>query len=318
MQPPDPAARPQRLPTLVLFLVPTAIWGTTWLVIKFQLGRVAPEASVAWRFALASALLLAWCALRRLRLPRGWRHHLGLLALGVLLFGLNYVLTYRAEIALTSGLVAVLFATMVFWNLLGARLAFGTPAPGGVVLGAAIGLGGLLLLFWPELTGLRADAALLAGVGYAVAGTLVASAGNLVSQRVFAGGAPVVPGTGVAMGYAALLLIGWCLATGVPLGFDARPAYLLSLAYLSVFGSVVAFVTYLTLLQRIGAGRAGYTTAVIPAVAMVASTLFEDYRWSASAAAGLGLVLGGTALVLRAKARPAAPAPRGPAGARAG
>ncbi|MCM2333748.1 MAG: EamA family transporter [Anaeromyxobacteraceae bacterium] len=306
--PPAAPAHPVTGSTLFLFLVPTGIWGTTWLVIKFQLGQVAPEASVAWRFALASGLILAWCAARGVALPRGWRQHLRLVALGVLLFGLNYVLTYRAETSLTSGLVAVLFATMVFWNLLGARLAFGTPAPGGVVLGAVIGLAGLLLLFWPELAGLRADDRLLAGVGYAVAGTLVASAGNLVSQRVFAGGVPVVPGTGVAMGYATLLLLGWCLATGVPLTFDARPAYLLSLAYLAVLGSIVAFVTYLTLLQRIGAGRAGYTTAVIPVVAMLASTLFEQYRWSASAVAGLGLVLAGTVLVLRAKARAAAPA----------
>lgn len=306
---PDAApARPLTGSTLVLFLVPTAIWGTTWLVIKFQLGRVAPEASVAWRFALASGLLLAWCAVRGVALPRGWRQHLGLVALGVLLFGLNYVLTYRAETTLTSGLVAVLFATMVFWNLLGARLFFGAPAPGGVVLGAVTGLGGLLLLFWPELAGLEADHRLLVGVAYAAGGTVVASAGNLVSQRVFAGGVPVVPGTGVAMGYAALLLLGWCLVTGVPLTFDPSPAYVLSLAYLAVLGSIVAFVTYLTLLQRVGAGRAGYTTAVIPVVAMLASTLFEQYRWSGSAVAGLGLVLAGTVLVLRAKARAAAPA----------
>ncbi len=308
--PPAAPARPVTGSTLVLFLVPTAIWGTTWLVIKFQLGLVAPEASVAWRFTLASGLILGWCGVRGVALPRGWRQHLRLVALGVLLFGLNYVLTYRAETSLTSGLVAVLFATMVFWNLLGARLFFGAPAPGGVVLGAAFGLAGLLLLFWPELAGLRADHRLLAGVGYAVAGTLVASAGNLVSQRAFADGVPVLPGTGVAMGYAALLLLGWCLATGVPLTFDPRPAYVLSLAYLAVLGSVVAFVTYLTLLQRIGAGRAGYTTAVIPVVAMLASTLFERYRWTASAAAGLGLVLAGTVLVLRARERAAAPAPR--------
>lgn len=305
---PAAATRPMTGTTLVLFLVPTAIWGTTWLVIKFQLGQVAPEASVAWRFALASALLLGWCAARGVALPRGWRNHLWLVALGFLLFGLNYVLTYRAEASLTSGLVAVLFATMVFWNLLGARLLFGTPAPRAVVAGALLGLAGLILVFWPELAGLRADERLLTGVAYAAAGTVVASAGNLVSQRVFAGGVPVVPGTALAMGYAALLLLGWCLATGVPLTFDASAPYVLSLLYLAVLGSIAAFLTYLTLLQRIGAGRAGYTTAVIPVVAMLASTLFEAYRWTASSLAGLLLVLAGTVLVLRAKARTAAPA----------
>lgn len=306
---PTPAAetRPITGSTLALFLVPTAIWGTTWLVIKFQLGRVAPEASVAWRFTLASALLLGWCFARGAPFPRGWRDHLRLVALGFLLFGLNYVLTYRAETTLTSGLVAVLFATMVFWNLLGARVFFGATAPRAVLAGALLGFAGLVLVFWPELAGLRADARLLTGVAYAVGGTMVASAGNLVSQRVFGEGVPVVPGTALAMGYAALLLLGWCLVTGVPLNFDASAPYVLSLLYLAVLGSIVAFVTYLTLLQRVGAGRAGYTTAVIPVVAMLASTLFEAYRWTASAVAGLLLVLAGTLLVLRAKARAAAP-----------
>jgi drug/metabolite transporter (DMT)-like permease len=112
----------------------------------------------------------------------------------------------------------------------------------------------------------------------------------------------VLPGTGFAMGYAAAMLLAWCVARGVPLDFDPRAPYVLSLAYLAVLGSVAAFVSYLTLVQRIGSGRAGYTAAVIPAVAMLASTLFERYRWTAAAVAGMALVLAGTVLVLRAKA----------------
>jgi drug/metabolite transporter (DMT)-like permease len=292
--------------TLVLFLVPTFIWGTTWLVIKFQLGRVPPEVSVAWRFALASALLLGWCAIRGLPLRLGLAAHLGCAALGVLLFGVNYVLVYQAEARLTSGLVAVLFAFLVFWNLLGARVFFGAPAPRAVVAGAVLGVLGVALLFWPEVTSVGADGRIAAGVGCAVGGTLIASAGNLISQRLFARGVPLVPGTGYAMGYAALLLLGWCAVGGVPLAFDPRPPYVLSLLYLSAFGSIVAFVTYLTLVQRIGAGRAGYNAAAVPVVAMAVSTLFEGYRWTAAAAAGMALVVAGTVLVLRARARPAA------------
>ncbi len=291
--------------SLLLFAIPTFIWGTTWLVIKFQLGLVAPEVSVAWRFALASALLLGWCGLRRIPLRFALRDHLGLAALGVMLFGLNYVLVYRAEATLTSGLVAVLFAFMVFWNLLGARVFFGTPAPPVVLLGAVLGVSGVGLLFWPEVTGLRADHGLLAGVAFASASTLVASGGNLISQRLFSRGVAVVPGTAFAMGYASLLVMGWCAVRGIPFSFDPRPPYLLSLLYLAVFGSVVAFVSYLTLLQRIGAGRAGYSAALIPVVAMLASTLFEDYRWTVPAVAGLLLVLAGTVLVLRVRERAA-------------
>jgi drug/metabolite transporter (DMT)-like permease len=295
---------------LLLFFIPTFIWGTTWLVIKFQLGLVEPEVSVAWRFALASALLLGWCALRRVPLRHGLGDHLTFAVLGLTLFGLNYVLVYRAEATLTSGLVAVLFAFMVFWNLLGARVFFGTPAPAAVLLGAVLGVTGVGLLFWPEVAGLRGDTGLLAGVAYASAGTMVASGGNLVSQRLFARGVAVVPGTAFAMGYASLLVMGWCAVRGVPFAFDARWPYVLSLLYLAVFGSVVAFVSYLTLLQRIGAGRAGYSAAVIPLVAMLASTLFERYQWTAAAVAGMLLVLAGTVLVLRMKERATAGAPR--------
>ena len=291
--------------TLLLFALPTFIWGTTWLAIKFQLGVVAPEVSVAWRFALASLLLLGWSVARGLPLRFGAADHLRLALLGLLLFGLNYVLVYLAELHLTSGLVAVIFAFLVFWNLAGARVLFGAPAPPQVLLGAALGVGGVALLFWPEVAAVRGDASAGLGVGLALAATAVASAGNLWSQRLFGRGVPVVQGTAVAMGYAALQVAAWCVATGVPFGFDGRAPYVLSLLYLALLGSVVAFVSYLTLLTRIGAGRAGYTAAVIPVVAMLASTLFEGYRWTPAAAAGLALVLAGTVLVLRIKARAA-------------
>jgi drug/metabolite transporter (DMT)-like permease len=299
---------------LLLFVLPTFIWGTTWLAIKFQLGVVEPEVSVGWRFALASLLLLGWCGVRRVPLRFGARDHGRFAVLGVLLFGLNYVLVYRSEQHLTSGLVSVLFAFLVFWNLLGARVVFGTRAPRAVILGAVLGIAGVALLFWPELASVRAGDGQVAGIALAVAGTTVASGGNLYSQSLFARGVAVVPATAFAMGYAALAVLAWCAATRVPFAFDARPAYVLSLAYLSLFGSVVAFVSFLTLLRRIGAGRSGYTAAVIPVTAMLASTLFEGYRWSASGLAGMALVLAGTVLVLRVKERAArAPATRVPA-----
>ncbi len=288
---------------LWLFLLPTAIWGTTWLVIKYQLGNVAPEVSVAWRFALASALLLGWCGWRRTPLRYGPREHVRFATLGLLLFGLSYVLVYRAEATLTSGLVAVLFSFLVLWNLLGVRLFFGTRAPLALLLGAALGVAGVGLLFWPDLSGQRAESGLLTGIGYAVAGTLVASCGNLYSQRLFARDIAIVPATAFAMGYAAVLLVAWCAVRGISFDFDARPPYVLSLLYLALLGSVVAFVAFLTLLKRIGAGRAGYSAAVIPAVAMLASTLFEHYRWTALGVAGMALVLAGTVLVLRVKER---------------
>ena len=302
-QTPAAPAGPRGSSDVALFFLASFIWGTTWLAIKFQLGVVAPEVSVAWRFALASLLLVAWCLLRGVPLRFPPRDHARLALLGFLLFGLNYVLVYRAEQHLASGLVAVVFSFLVFWNLIGARLFFGTPAPPAVALGAVLGVAGVALLFWPEVTSLHAGTAQLRGLLLALVATLFASAGNLYSQRLFTTGLPVAPSIAFAMGYAALAVAAWCAVSGIPFAFDARPGYVLSLAYLALFGSVVAFVAFLTLLKRIGAGRSGYTAAVIPVIAMLASTAFEGYRWSTAPVAGMLLVLAGTVLVLRAKER---------------
>lgn len=288
--------------TWLLFLVPSVIWGTTWLVIKFQLGAVAPEVSVAYRFGLASAVLFAWCALRRIPLAFGARDHASLAALGLLQFGLNYVAVYLSERHLTSGLVAVVFVLMVAWNLGGARLFFGTRAPAPVIAGAALGMLGVALVFWPELARVRAGPEEAIGIALAVAATLFASAGNLWSQRLYARGVPVVPSTAWAMGYSSAAVALYCALRGLPFAFERTLPYVASLAYLALFGSVVAFVAYLTLIRRAGAGPAGYTSAVIPVVAMATSTLFEGYRWTALALAGMALVVVGNVLVLRGRA----------------
>ncbi len=286
----------------LLFLVPSFIWGTTWLAIKFQLGAVAPEASVAYRFGMASLLLLGWCALRGIRLRLDLRTHASLAFMGVLQFALNYVLVYLAEVHLTSGVVALLFGLLVLWNLAGARLFFGTPVATGVAIGAALGIAGVTLVVWPDLSHLRPGAGQGWGVAYAALGTVAASAGNLWSQRVYRRGAAVVPSTAWAMLYGSIAVTLYCVLRGIPFTFDASLPYVASLAYLAVFGSVFAFVAYLTLLRRIGAGRSGYTAVVIPVLAMATSTAFEGYRWTAAALAGMILVLVGNVLVLRRSA----------------
>ena len=113
--------------SLGLFALSTLIWGSTWLVITFQLGVVSPEASVVYRFALAAVILGAWCAVtgRSLRFSAAQHRYLALQ--GALLFGLNYLCVYWAEQYIASGLVAVLFSLSVFLNLAGVRLFFATP-----------------------------------------------------------------------------------------------------------------------------------------------------------------------------------------------
>jgi drug/metabolite transporter (DMT)-like permease len=167
------------------------------------------------------------------------------------------------------------------------------------VIGAALGMVGVTLVLWPELAELRGGIGRAGGVGLAVLASLSSSAGNLWSQRIYERGAPVIPSTAWAMAYGALGVALYCLVRRIPFGVETSISYVLSLAYLALFGSVFAFIAYLTLLRNIGAGRSGYTAVVIPVVAMATSTVFEGYRWSAPALAGMLLVGAGSVLMLR-------------------
>jgi len=287
----------------LLFLVPSLIWGTTWLTIKFQLGAVAPELSVAYRFGLASAMIFAWCALRRTRLRFDASSHAKFAVQGLLQYALNYVLVYLAEGSLTSGLVAVVFVLMAVWNLAGARLFFGRRQSASIVFGAAAGMAGVTLVFWPEVSRLRVAASEQRGIVLAVLATLVSSAGNLWSERMYSREMAVVPSTAWAMLYGSLAVVAYCLWHRTPLVFDASFHYVASLTYLALFGSVFAFIGYLTLLRRVGSGPAGYTVVVTPILAMLTSTVFEGYRWSAAALAGMALVIAGNVLVLQGRGR---------------
>jgi drug/metabolite transporter (DMT)-like permease len=282
-----------------LFIVCCAIWGSTWLAIKYQLGTVAPELSVAYRFGLAALALFAWCALTRRSLRFSAREHGYLAALGFTLMGLNYIGIYWSERFVTSGLVAVLFSTIVFMNPLGMRLAFGTPLSGRMLIAATLGVAGVALLFLPELDQATRGGSAGYGVALALGATAIACCGNLIAIRNHHAGIPTFPGTAWGMAYGALTAAIAAIVRGVPWTFDTGQAYLLSLGYLAVFGSVVAFGAYLTLLKRVGGGPSAFVSVATPVIALVLSTLFEGYRWTSVAALGVLLAVAGNWLALR-------------------
>jgi drug/metabolite transporter (DMT)-like permease len=288
---------------VALFLLCTAIWGSTWLAITFQLGTVAPEPSVAYRFALAAALIAVGCAAtgRSLRFPL--RRHGLFVAQGALMFGFNYIAVYRAEQHVASGLVAVLFSTIVFTSLVGTRLAFGTPITSRAVAGATMGVGGVALLFVPELEAARDGGDAVLGIGFGLGATALATGGNLVSMQMQRLHLPIVETTAWGMAYGALIVAIFGSIAGVAWSFDPRFGYVASLAYLAAIGSVVAFLAYLTLLKKVGAGPASYVGVTTPVIAMLLSTLVEGYRWSWLGVAGVALAAAGNVLVLRAPAR---------------
>lgn len=283
----------------ILYALTVLIWGSTWFAIKFQLGTVEPAVSVAYRFLLAAALLFAWCWWRAESLRFSPRSHMWMMLLGLSLFGLNYLLFYYATVDLTSGLVAVAFSTIVIFNIANAALWLKTPIQASAVIGGLLGIGGIVLVFWPELdfsdTSQRTSLALLV----ALLATVSASFGNVISARNQREGLSVMPTNAWAMSYGALFMLAWALLNGMDFGLEIGWPYILSLGYLVVFGSIIAFGSYLTLIGKIGPAKAAYATVLFPLVALAISAVFENYRWGPTTIAGVMLVVVGNIVILR-------------------
>ena len=283
------------------YTITVLIWGSTWLAIKFQLGMVDPALSVAYRFALAALLLFAWCFARRLPLKFSGAEHLFIALQGVFLFAANYLLFYLAELQITSGLAAVVFSTIVVMNLINGRLFLGTPIELRVLVGGALGMVGLVLLFWPEMASTDFSGPVFIGMLLSFAATYLASLGNILSARNQRCKLPVVQTNAFGMAYGSASMALVVLASGTSITIDLAALYLVSLVYLALFGSVIAFGCYLSLVGRIGAGRAAYATLLFPVVALGLSTIWEGYTWSLPGIFGIILILSGNYLAMAGK-----------------
>ena len=289
--------------TLNLYALATVIWGSTWLAITFQLGVVPPAVSVVWRFALSALILFAYALSRRLPLSFAARDHVWLAVQGFFMFGFSYVCVYISEQTLASGLVAVVFSIIVFWNILGMRFFFSAPINPVTLFAAALGVAGVVLVFWSDIANFSSSAEAVRGLGFALVGTIAASLGNLAALRNQKSHIPIVPQMAWAMCYGTLFIATYAAASGNTFSFDWSISYVLSLVYLALFGSVLAFGLYLTLIKRIGVDRAGYVGVAIPIVALLLSTLFENLRWDVFMGLGVLFCVAGNVLILRDSAR---------------
>jgi len=301
------------MPSYVLFTIASLIWGSTFWAITLQLGEVAPAVSVVYRFALASMALFAWCLLRGGRLWLPWRVQRWTLLQGFLTFGLSYVCTYNAEQYVVSALVAVLFALMVFWTPICARLAFGTPIPRrtwGAGLGA---VAGVLLLFWHAIGGALQDIGrggqghFLLGLLLGIGASIASSAGSVVVAKVREQSGNLILTTGWSMFWGTSMVALYCIATGQEFLIPRAHSYVFGLLYLSIFGSVAAFICYFTLINRIGSNKAVYIGVITPVLSVLLSIKLEGYRPGLVEWLGMAVCLGSVAWAMRGPAAKPAP-----------
>jgi drug/metabolite transporter (DMT)-like permease len=282
----------------LLYLIAVMIWGTTWFAIEFQLGVVEPEVSIAYRYFASAAILFIWCKVKRLDLSFNLNSHRWFALMGLLMFCLNYIFAYRAQIYITSALSAIAFSSMLWMNILNARVFFGVRGSARLYFGALLGIVGILVLFGPQVGEISLSDGIFYGSLLAVMGALMASFGNMASQAAQKIKLPVVQSNTWSMFYGGIFTAAIALIRGQPFTFDPSTGYVVSLAYLTLFGSVIGFGAYLTLLGRIGAHRAGYSTVMFPVVALILSMLFEGLTLNVFIVSGFLLVLGGNLLVL--------------------
>lgn len=291
------------------FLLVALIWGSTWFAIKDQLAAAPPAWSVAYRFAIASAGLFALAAFGRRGFSLTGAGHILALAVGFTQFFLNYNLVYQAEIHLTSGIVAVLYALLMLPNALLARLFLGQKVTARFLVGSLIGLVGIALLLVHEAREAPPTGLVGLGVALTAIGLLAASVANVLQASAAAQRDSLVILLAWAMLWGTLLDAAFAWVTAGPPVFPDSARYWGGVAYLAIFGSVVTFPLYFGLIRELGPGRAAYNGVLVPIVAMGLSTLFEGYRWSVLALAGGALALIGMVIALRGKSEPLAGRP---------
>jgi len=291
-----------RLSVLIPFAAVTLIWGSTWIVITGQLGVVPPTWSVTYRFLIAGVAMLLWAVVTRQSLKLDARG-IGFAALmGAFQFALNFNFVYRAEMHVTSGLVAVVFALLLVPNAVFARIFLGQRMGRQLVIGSLIAMAGVGLLFLHELRrDPTASGEIWLGIGLTFLAVLSASVANVMQATDTAKRYPMATMLGWAMLLGAAMdgTFAW-ITTGPPV-FDSRLSYVAGVLYLGIFGSAVSFPLYFNVLRKIGPAKAAYSSVIIPVLAMLLSTVFEGYRWSLLA--GAGALLAGAGLVLALRAR---------------
>lgn len=284
---------------LFYFLTAAVIWGITWIAIKFQIPYVNGTVAVFYRFTFSCLVIFAICWLSKIKLKYKLALHKRFVAQGFFLFCLNYQLTYWATSMATSALVALGFTSIIFFNMFGARVFFKTPFNKKVVWGAIISFVGMGFITLNEILDQGLHPLSIWGFILSLLGTVSASAGNLVSSANKKENIPIMANNAWSMLYGSGFTLIFCLLKGVSFKVQLTHEFLFSFAYLSVFGTIIAFWAYLKLIENVGPSKAAFTSVASPVIALAVSTFYENLNWTVWLALGSVFCILGNVVALR-------------------
>ena len=285
----------------ILFLITLFCWSPTWYLIKFQLGYVDPLLSVFYRFLIAASIIFIYLIIKKKNLKFSISHHFWFLFFGTCLYSINYVFFYLSNTYLISAFPAIVFSTVVIMNILGETFYFKKKPSSKTLIGAIIGMIGVIIIFNDEIFNFSLEQGTHIGLFLAMIGTFCASTGNMVHQRNLNYNFPPIQTIAYAMLYGSLVTFLITQIRCSELLFEYSLSYIGSLLYLSIFGSIFAFISYLKLLEKVGPGRAGYVGVLMPVLALIISTIFEGLEWQIDLIIGLPILIIGAVLVINQK-----------------
>lgn len=286
-----------------LYVLTILIWGSGWIWIDVQTQEISAISAVMFRFSVAGVITLAALKLFRRGCYLPFQDHLRCAAMGMTMFAANYSLAYTAvSMGLTSGLAALIFSLLLLMNAFNDAVFFKKAPPPGFWLSAVTGITGLVLIFADDIIRphLTSDPVELIPVLLCAGAVYLASLGNMISAGLQQNGRSVITTNAWSMLYGGVGLAAVNLVTGQAFTFPVTTAFIGSFAYLVVFTSIIAFFAYLTLVGRLGAARAGYAFVTFPLVALIISSVWEDFTWQYTHIAGAALILAGNLFFQRA------------------
>lgn len=284
----------------LLFTTCSLIWGTTWFVIKFQLESTSPIVGVFYRFLVAAILMFIFnFFISKKNIYYPLKNHLFFFLQGIFNFSINYILTYVAEQRLSSGLVALTFTSLVYFNMIGLRIWFKKPISKNVFWGGFVGAFGIALLFLKEILNFNLHTGPITGILIGIIATFFGSTGNMFAYKNHLSKVPVTVYNTYSMLYGALFSLMIGLLQHENFIVSPNSNFIFSLFYLSIFGSVIGFWAYQTLAGNIGADKAAYSSIIAPMMAIIISSIYEDIHFTPLIISGIIFCLLGNVISLK-------------------